>query len=54
MDHWARGQFPLLGEVLHLRWLALEEALRVASTLFDMSGCIDNAVNVIWTFADKE
>jgi hypothetical protein len=50
LDRWIRDEFPLLGEILKMRWLSRDEALEVAPELFGVLGCLDNDGAVIWSF----
>ena len=50
LEYWSRGEFPLLGGLLRMQWLCLDEALEVAPSLFGVVGCLDNDGRVMWNF----
>lgn len=51
LEHWGRGEFPFIGELLNIEWMSQEEAVRIAPGVFHVSYCFDNAGGVIWSWA---
>ena len=50
--HWSRGQFPLWGELLAMRWLSQDAAIKTAPQVFGVTWCLDNDGQVIWSWPD--